>query len=414
VISGQMAMRMNWGDSPNFALAVGGFHPAFQPPAGFPKLKRVAIEFSASKKLKLHCEAYFALTSNTVQFGGLASLSASAAGFTVVGSVGFNVLIQFDPFHFIVDFHVSLQLKRGSRNLFKVKVEGKIEGPRPLHLVAKATFEIFWFDISFKFEKTLVGGERPPLPEPVDVLAMLRASLGERANWTAITSGAEQRLVTLREGARDNELTIHPMNRLAVRQRVVPLNVEISRFGSARPSGQRRFEISEARINNVAQTIEPLTDHFAPAQFFDLSDDEKLSRPSFEKMSAGMQFGSNQITFGARMTAALDYEERVVDLQKKESVKTPVPFKMNAETLWMVAHWGAVRQSLMRRAGRLKYQAAGIEFKLSDQHYMLASIDDLTVLDPSDTNLTYTEAKERLRGKSSQTAGVLQVAFKLN
>ena len=32
-ISGQMALRASWGNSPNFALAVGGFHPDFAAPA---------------------------------------------------------------------------------------------------------------------------------------------------------------------------------------------------------------------------------------------------------------------------------------------------------------------------------------------------------------------------------------------
>ena len=35
------------------------------------------------------------------------------------------MLIQFDPFGFIADFHASVQLKRGSHNLFKVTVEGE-------------------------------------------------------------------------------------------------------------------------------------------------------------------------------------------------------------------------------------------------------------------------------------------------
>src|SRR5205814_4500308 len=42
-ISGDMAFRLGWGDQPNFALAVGGFNPSYQPPPDFPQLRRVAV-----------------------------------------------------------------------------------------------------------------------------------------------------------------------------------------------------------------------------------------------------------------------------------------------------------------------------------------------------------------------------------
>jgi uncharacterized protein DUF6603 len=68
-VTGAMALRANFGGRPNFALAVGGFHPRFQAPDGFPALDRVAINLAAGGNPRLRLEAYLALTSNTVQFG---------------------------------------------------------------------------------------------------------------------------------------------------------------------------------------------------------------------------------------------------------------------------------------------------------------------------------------------------------
>jgi hypothetical protein len=244
----------------------------------------------------------------------------------------------------------------------------------------------------------------------VDVSALLRAALGERANWTAALTAAEQRLVTLREGGRANELTIHPLSHLAVRQSVVPLGVEIDRFGNARPSGERRFEISSVWVNDVKQTTKEVSEHFAPAQFFDLSDDEKLSsRPAFEEMSAGVQIGADKPAFGTPLAMALEYEEIIVDPQKNESVRSAEPSKLGAETLAQMAHWAAVGQSRLRRSGRSKYRAAGFDLTFEEPRFALASIVDLSVEEPSDTNLTYTEAKERLRRKSPGHAKQLQV-----
>ena len=116
-LTGDMAMRLNWQGSPNFALAVGGLHPAFNPPPGFPKLERIAINLSSGDNPRFRCEAYFALTSNSIQFGARAELFASAAGFSIHGEIGYDVLIQLDPFFFIAEFQAQLQLKRGSTNL---------------------------------------------------------------------------------------------------------------------------------------------------------------------------------------------------------------------------------------------------------------------------------------------------------
>ena len=78
VLTGDMALRLNWEGAPNFALAVGGLHPAFNPPPNFPKLERIAINLAAGDNPRLRCEAYFALTANTVQFGARAELYAAA------------------------------------------------------------------------------------------------------------------------------------------------------------------------------------------------------------------------------------------------------------------------------------------------------------------------------------------------
>ena len=93
-----------------------------------------------------------------------ASLYAGAAGFSVEGDVGFDVLVQLLPPHFIADFHAKLQLKRGSHNLFKVTLRRHARGPAATAVSGKATFEILWCDFSVRFDSTLVTGRTPPLP----------------------------------------------------------------------------------------------------------------------------------------------------------------------------------------------------------------------------------------------------------
>src|SRR5439155_8792243 len=73
-LSGDMALRLNWGDAPTFLLTVGGFHPKYVPPAGLRPLSRLSLSLSSGLP-SVRLESYFAITTNSVQFGARVTLS---------------------------------------------------------------------------------------------------------------------------------------------------------------------------------------------------------------------------------------------------------------------------------------------------------------------------------------------------
>ena len=85
-LTGDMGLRANWGAQPTFVLALGGCHPRFPAPAGFPQLARLALSLADGEALQLRCEAYLVLASNTVQFGARLDLHAAGGGFSFEGS----------------------------------------------------------------------------------------------------------------------------------------------------------------------------------------------------------------------------------------------------------------------------------------------------------------------------------------
>lgn len=370
-MTGSSALRGGFGSGDqSFVLAVGGFNPRYAPPAGFPALERAAIALSSGNNPRLVCEAYFAITANTLQFGANASLYASAAGFSVEGNVGFDVLLQFVPLHFIADFHAKLQLKRGSHNLFMVKVNGELEGPRPLRISGKATFEILWCDFTVHFDATLVHGDPPPLPPAVNVLEQLTQALLAPSNWSTQRDAAETHGVALRSlppPGPNAPLVLDPLGFMRVKQQTVPLNTarDIDTFGGAPVAGDRRFFVTATLSGGAPLKNIPLQAGFAPAQFFNMDDDERLAAPSFESMDAGYVFGDEDDLTIAEfeiIPAPLKYLPISITLSGTTTTLTsastpqPVPYTLTSEQLTDFARSGAAARAPVRNVGRARYR----------------------------------------------------------
>ena len=314
VLTGAAAFRRAKGQG--FALAVGGFNPRFRPPTGFPVVPRVTVALTTGDNPKLIAEAYFALTSNTVQFGARASLYATAYGFSIEGYVGFDVLIQLWPPHFIADFQAGVALKRGSRNLFKVDVRGMLEGPIPLRVAGRATFGILWWDYTVGFDRVLIGGSGDVVTEALDVVAEVLTRLENPTSWRSELPPAAAQMVGLRAVPAGDALLLHPLGRLEARQGVVPLRVDrdIDRVGAFVPSDARRFAITSAAVGGSLVATDPVFDDFPDGQFFELTDAERLAAPSFVRREAGVAFGSDdyRTDTGAAVPSPVGYTEITV------------------------------------------------------------------------------------------------------
>ena len=302
-ITGGMALRANFGARPDMVLAIGGFNPRFQPPAGFPTLDRIAINLAAGDNPRLRLEAYFALTTNTVQFGALLDLYASAGPFSIAGMLGLDVLVQLAPFGFIADLGASLALKYNNKSVMCIALDMILTGPTPWHAWGTASYKVLFFSGSIDFDVTIGPRQRPALPPPVNIRPLLVAALRETGNWSTELPRGEHPLVALRDQLGAPEVLVHPLADLRVTQRIAPFDREISRFGSATPERYRVFTLgivdAEGTVRNTAaEGVQAVSEHFAPAQFRQMTDDEKLTAPAFERMQAGIRFAAGGYVCG--------------------------------------------------------------------------------------------------------------------
>lgn len=348
-VSGDMAMRLRWGDDSTFMLSVGGFHPRYDPPKGFPELDRVKASLGApSGNPSLEYKGYLATTPNTFQVGAGVYLKAEAGPARVKGELSFDALFQFDPFKFVIDFLAKLSVEIKGKGL-SIRVDGTLSGPGPMRVKGKVHIDILFITITAKVDVKLgSGGKKEKLPR-ARVMPKLTGELGKSGNWAAQVPDSAESLVSIRDhqsesgggqssngdGSGQDRLLTHPLGGVSVRQTVVPLRDRIEKFGNMVPRDYEEFRITEVQVDGEGLETRPNREKFAPAKFKKMSDSEKMNSPSFVKRNAGREAGSGLVYFPGnteatkdranelRRTARLEYETSVVD-DRKETHAAPL------------------------------------------------------------------------------------------
>jgi len=385
-LSGDMALRLHWGDEADFALSIGGFNPAFKPPPNFPTLRRLALSLGSGSNPRISLSAYFALTPNTLQVGARAEIYAEAAGFNILGYLEFHALFIFSPFHFRFDFAAGVALRRGSTVLAGVSVVGLIEGPGPWHVKGSASITILFFDISVDFETTFGAPSLEAPTETLDPWTLLEPALGDVRNWSAPLPEGRSRGVTLAASDRDPaQLRLDPFSRLAVQQKELPLNQRITKLGErhvATPTrivlGALRLGGSEAAGSGTEIATEALTGAFAAGQFQALTDAEKLSRPSFEPMQAGARVGGAMMASGVPASRPIQFRRTYARSPRTGEVAPLESMTSQA----MLAAQGFVQAPSLAAAGLDRFAPSPTSVPLvqmSPETYTLANADTLQV-----------------------------------
>jgi hypothetical protein len=399
-LTGEMAARGSWGTERVFIIAAGGVHPSFNPPAALPALKRLQIALGGGDNPRLRLLGYLAITANTFQVGAKAELFAKASGFTLEGWAGVDALFEFDPFRFVADFSAGVKISRGSRVLFSLTLEGTLEAFTPIRVSGNVRFRIFFVKFSIPVNLTL-GNARTAVLEAVDVQAELIAALSDRTNWAGELTGRRDSIATVRDTLPDDALMVHPLGALSVRQQVVPLDIDIELFRSARPAGVKRFAITALEVNGSAVARRTAREYFAPAQYFELSDDEKLARPSFEELPAGTVADSDAFAHGQAVVSDLTYETILID-RGNDRVRRLPRYDLSQVVLEAVAVFGASGEAAGQSGGPGKYRVESLGIRVAEPAWSVAGIDDLEPPEDDSPAGTYTEVLAALRRRRAE------------
>ncbi len=356
-LTGDMALRAGWGRQPQFVLAIGGFHPRFAAPPGLPALKRLALQLADGDSLQLRCQAYLAVTSNTVQFGARMDLHAAGGGFSFDGMLGFDALLQLAPLAFEVEVGAALALRYHGRLLMGISFNGRLSGPTPWHVEGKAKISLLFFSVSVSFSRTFGSKTAPPLPAAVDVVGLIAAALADRRNWSGTVPRSSSPVVTFRETPPPaSGLRVHPWAELTIRERIAPLNRTLTKLGTAPIIGGPTTVTVALTDRAGAQPwrTTPVHEPFALAQYVDLREDEQLAQPAFAPLDGGLTVAADDVAVDdeAGLTMPIAYETLVIDPTRPPERPKP-GYVLSAAVLDRVARFGAAGQAPARKRRRL-------------------------------------------------------------
>jgi hypothetical protein len=392
-IEGEMGLLVAFGDDANFVLSVGGFHPRFSPPPlPFPSPKRISVGLLNSPVSRVRIEGYFAVTSNTVQFGAKVEVFFGLDILNVQGHLSFDALFQFSPFYFIIEISASFSVKVFGAGLFSVGVRGSLEGPAPWHVKGHGSISLLFWDIDVDFETTWGESKNTDMP-PIAIMPIITGELGKVENWRALLPTGTNLLVALRTMPEaEAALILHPVGVLHISQRALPLELKLDKVGSQKPNDVNRLSIAVTG-GGLAKKGDAF-EKFAPAQFQNFSDADKLSKPAFAPERSGVELSAAGDDFRSFMTVrrVVRYEEIILDSNYKRFARR---FRGFFGVLFeFFLNGAAVTKCELSKAATSKLLPFEEKIEVHAETYTVANLADNTAFAPESVSF-HSEASAR-------------------
>ena len=163
---------VNWFNTGEFLLSLGGYHPKFQVPSYYPDVPRLGFNWQPINSLTIKGEAYFTICSSAVMLGGGLSASYKSGCLSASFKVGMDVLVIFDPFYYNFSCYigVSVRLKTWLGTIKgSLGADLEIEGPK---MRGKARIEISFIEFTVKF-----GSQSSPGNNAISALEFINKHL---------------------------------------------------------------------------------------------------------------------------------------------------------------------------------------------------------------------------------------------
>jgi hypothetical protein len=423
-LSGMLFVRAEFGDKPTFILSAGGFHPNFKDlPADIPSpIDRMEIKFNIGI-VKVRAQKYFAITPATVQTGANIEVNASVGPVDLSGWLGYDAIFYFQPrFFFAVDIRAGVAVKFKGHNLAGVTLTFHLEGPGRWNARGKVTFSILWWDIEKSFDESW-GSDPEIAPVTTNVSQLMKQALQDKSNWRAQLPLGGESVVTLAVMEGTTGVLAHPLGQFQMLQKVAPLGLELQRFGNTQIDGANKFELTRLVIGKEKiDNPDPALEFFARSHFVEMTEEEKLASPSFEKLQAGVTVGRDDYEAASDvMDAELSFETAYLnpdDTIRRTTKATGVSIGISRTMVLSQAQHGAAAKSALRakqalrpaNAARIKLREPGLQ--ITDADTQTSSVD-LGGLSRTSRSMAEQSAREKLGAQALNKSHLVVEDFEL-
>jgi hypothetical protein len=296
-ITGDLGLFIRWAGTPTFALSVGGFHSRYaQKPPELADLRRIEIDLSPGgiDWLRITAKGFFALTANSLQFGGGVWLYAEVGPATGEAWLSIEALFIWTPrFYFEADFDAGLTAKVFTKTIAGVHFHGRITGTNPFSVHGTAKIELaFVPDIKFNVGPIEWGEKDTSVAVTLNPRQVVVEALKRPTSWTAELPPRADLMVRL-AGSGDAVILAHPLGVLNVRQEQVPLDTHIDRIGQ-NPASPDLVKVVPASAGAGGQAfVSVIKAPMPPGHFINLPKDQQVTIPDFNDYPVGIKFASH-------------------------------------------------------------------------------------------------------------------------
>jgi hypothetical protein len=311
-ITGGIALRLAYGDNGYFLFSVGGFNASFNPGGlELPKLARAGVCTSvAIAWFKL--ENYFALTSNTFQIGAAVEAGIELGPISAHGWLRFDALIQFDPFYFVAAIDAGFDVEVFGVSLCGVRVQGKLSGPGPLVVEARATVKVLFAKASESVTIKLGSGPAP-VPRAIDLLQTLAGEFAKPENTRADGQDTSVVLRNDRATVVNGAAVVQAVGAVIWEQKRVPFSLDLQRFEGTPLSGKHRLMLS---CSDAAAGEE--RDWFGMGTYLNLSESEALNNGRFTEAQSGIRIPLDEALVGNGVDCPVELD--LIKLPKRSRI----------------------------------------------------------------------------------------------
>lgn len=307
-ITGGMALRIGYGDNGYFLFSVGGFNSSFHP-AGLelPAIARAGCSFSLGP-VWMKLEIYLAVTPNTFQLGGKVEAGLDLGPIDAHGWFVFDALIQFKPFYFEANIDAGFDVRALGVSMCSVRVEGKLTGPGPLVLHARASVRRI---VKISGSITVELNNNPP--ETLQLFPNLPEYLHEELEKPDNLRFEGEDNSVVFAPADSGQKLFAPTGELVWEQKRVPLHLAIEKFEGMPLDGWHTLQIGPAPPATFTFVKED--DWFGVGTYMKLNDAEALNTARLSQQQSGIRITGSEMRKGP--DASKEIKIKLIKLPKR-------------------------------------------------------------------------------------------------